>query len=270
VAVEDLMVFAHIEKCAGTAVNVWLEQSHRLGNLYVRASNLPITSLRWSDVSPVDLADTRMRSVSSHHLRTFPETIHGRTLRYFTVLRDPIARWISFVRYFRPSMRGGLDPTASLRDYAEWMFDQPEESMLGQINAQTNFLAEHEWFRMQRYDAVAIDWHAEPELFARYRRERLGFAKATLDRFGVVGTAEQMEAFTLVLQARAQEWDVPLLPTRGLALTHVTQGAPVDATWIHRGDSVGRTVLDAFAEDFDLYWYGQARLAADLTRLTAR
>jgi hypothetical protein len=267
-AADDLMVFVHIEKCAGTAVNVWLERSHRQGNLYVRSSNIPITSLRWSDVSPIDLADRRMRSVASHHLRTFPAVVEGRTLQYFTLLRDPIARWISFVRYFRPSMTGGLDPTASLRDYAEWMFDQPEETMLAQINAQTNFLAEHEWFRRERYDAVAIDWRAQPELYQRYRRERLAFAKETLERFGVVGIVEQMEQFTFLLQERARAWDVPLLPTQGLALTHVTQGAPVDATWIHRNDSVGRKLLDAFAEDFDLYWFGQARLAADLARFT--
>lgn len=47
----------------------------------------------------------------------------------------------------------------------------------------------------------------------------------------------------------------------------VTEAPPVDASWIVRGDSVGRRLLDAFAEDFELYAYAQERLRADAAEL---
>jgi hypothetical protein len=259
----DLLVFVHIEKCAGTAVNTWLGASHRLGNLYVKASSIPMTSLRWTDVRPIDLEDLRMRSVASHHLRTYPQSIHGRTLRYFTLLREPIARWISYVRFFGKLGPNGARPAMSLREYAEEVLAQPAAETLGQINGQTNFIAEHEWFRGRRDDAVAIDWQSDPALFERYRRERLAFAKEMLGRFDVVGTVERLSDFTRVLQVRAVAWDVPLLPIEGLMPTHVTAAAPVDASWIAPNDSVGRRLLDAFAEDFELYRCANQRLAGD-------
>ena len=260
----DLLVFVHIEKCAGTAVNTWLSASHRLGNLYVKTSSIPMSSLRWTDVRPIDLEDLRLRSVASHHLRTYPASVHGRTLRYFTLLREPVARWISYVRFFGKLRPSDARPAVSLREYAEEMLAEPAAATLGQINGQTNFIAEHEWFRRRRDDAVAIDWQSDPDLFARYRRERLTFAKEMLGAFDVVGTVERLSDFTRVLQARAVGWGVPLLPIEGLNLTHVTEAAPVNVSWIAPNDSVGARLLEAFAEDFELYRFASERLAGDV------
>ena len=47
----------------------------------------------------------------------------------------------------------------------------------------------------------------------------------------------------------------------------VTEAPPVDASWITRGDSVGRLLLDAFTEDFELYAYAHERLGADAAAL---
>ena len=192
---------------------------------------------------------------------------HGRTLRYFTLLREPIVRWISYVRYFSFVGPHSPRPELTLREYAEEMLAKPPALTLTQINAQTNFIAEHEWFRRHRDDAVAIDWQSDPELFARYLRERLALAKELLGRFDVVGTVERLADFTRVLQSRALAWDVPLLPTDGLNLTHVTEKPPVDVAWIVPSDSIGRRLLDAFAEDFELYHCANERLTADLLRL---
>lgn len=263
----DLMVFVHIPKCAGTAVNTWLTLSHHYGNLYVKTATGPIKALRWTDVRPVDLEDPKLRSVASHHLRTYPPSIHGRDLHYITILRHPIARWISFVRFFHHLEANDERPARSLRDYAEWSLAQPEYDQLELINGQTNFIAEFEWFRRVRRDDVNIDWAAEPELFARYRRERFTFALDLLREFAVVGTVERLDDFTRLLQARAPAWDVPLIRIDGLNPTHVTEGPVVDTAWITPADSVGRRLLEAFAEDFELQRRGAERLAADLARL---
>jgi hypothetical protein len=267
-AVEDLLVFVHIEKCAGTAVNTWLQLSHHMGNLYVKGSNVPMTSLRWSDINPADLADPKLRSIASHHLRTYPDTVQSRRLRYMTLIRNPVARWISYVRFFRKLVPAQAQPALSLREYAEWMLEQPEETTLAQRNGQLNFLAEHEWYRRNRHDTIAIDWTAEPEAFARYRTERFALALELLDRFDVVGTVEQVDAFTQLLQARAPAWDIPLIAIEGLNPTHVTEGPPVDTSWITTDDSVGRKLFEAFAEDFELHQRASDRLAAGLALLT--
>jgi hypothetical protein len=261
------MVYVHIEKCAGTTVCHWLNSSHRLGNLYLKSSNLPVTALRWTDISPTDLADTSLRSVSSHHLRTYPDSIHGRTLRYVTMLRQPVARWISYVRYCGLLDTGDGVRMRPLREYAEWMLAQPETEMRVQRNGLTNFIAEHEWFRLRGRDVIAIDWRLQPDLFERYRRERLPLAIAALRKFDAVGTVEALPHFTRVLQARAHAWDIPLIPVEGLSPMLVTEAPPVDASWITRGDSVGRRLLDAFTEDFELYAYAHERLHADAAAL---
>lgn len=266
----DLLVFVHIPKCAGTALNTWLGLSHTYGNLYVKASNVPITALRWTDVPPKDLGDVRMRSVGSHHLRTYPATIGGRTPRYVTILREPILRWISYVRFFRLLEREPPQPPMHLRDFAEQMLELPAHETLELVNAQANFIAAHEWFRLQREDVNIINWAAEPELFERYQRERLSFARDVLRSFEAVGTVEQLTEFTRVLQARARAWDVPLIPIDGLEPTLVTVAPPVDPTWINYNDSVGRRLLEAFAEDFELYRLARERLEADLRSLTVR
>jgi hypothetical protein len=265
-AAEDLLVFVHIPKSAGTALNNWLSLSHHYGNLYVKTADPSVTALRWTDVNPVDLADTKLRSVASHHLRTYPQSIHGRRLRYITILRDPIAWWISHVRFHHKLDAAGSQPQRSLREYAEWILEQPELTMLVQLNGQTNFLAEFEWFRRNRRDDMGIDWNAEGELFGRYHRERFEFAKEILQNFDAVGTVERLDDFTQVLQAKAPAWDVPLIRIDGLNPTHVTQAPPVDASWINAGDSVGKRLLDAFAEDFELHRLASERLAADFTR----
>ena len=263
-ASDDLLVFVHIPKSAGTALNTWLSLSHHYGNLYVKAVNSPVNALRWTDVNPVDLADPKLRSVASHHLRTYPASVAGRRMRYITILRDPIAWWISHVRFFHKLEAAGFQ---TLREYAEWILDQPELTMLEQLNGQTNFIAEHEWFRVNRRDDTGIDWKAEGDLFARYRRERFDFAQTALQNFAALGTVERLDDFTQILQAKAPAWDVPLIRIDGLNPTHVTQAPPVDASWITAGDTVGKRLLDAFAEDVALHRLAGERLAADVALL---
>ncbi len=267
-ALDDLMVFVHIEKCAGTAVNSWFNASHRLGNLYVRHSDVPMTSLPWSKVSPGSMDDREIRSLASHHLRTYPAAVHGRALHYITILRDPIARWISFVRFFYV-LRGGDEngPLITLREHAEALLAKPPQATLAEINGQLNFLAEHEWYRAHRDDAIAIDWSAEPALFDAYRRERLPFALDLLERFEAVGVVERLDDFVRVLRARAAAWDVPLVPVTNIPPMLVTDRPPVDAAFITPADSVGRRLLDAFAEEFELYARANARLTQDLARV---
>jgi hypothetical protein len=264
-AQDDLLVFVHIEKCAGTAVNNWLSTSHHYGNLYIKSEHVPVASLRWPDVRPVDLQDPNLRSVASHHLRTYPATVHGRTLRYMTLLRDPIARWVSYVRYFNLLHHG---PAKTLREHAAWLLDQPEPAQFKQINGQTNHLVEHEWYRQRRDDVeLPIDWAADPELLERYRNVRLAFAKETLSRFDVVGTVERINDFTRVLQWRAVGWDVPLIPIMELDHVHQTEGPQVDRAWITPDDPVGRRLLEAFADDIELHRFAERRLSADVANL---
>ena len=238
-----------------------------MGNLYVKGSNVPVTALRWSDINPVDLADLKLRSISSHHLRTYPPSIGTRTLHYMTLLRNPIARWISYVRFFRKLVPAEAQPQLSLREYAEWMLEQPLERTLAQRNGQTNFLAEHEWYRRNYEEAVLIDWTAQPDAFARYRQERFALALELIRDFDVVGIVEEVDQFTQLLQARAVAWDIPLIAIDGLNPTHVTEGPPVDTSWITMDDSVGRKLFEAFSEDFELHQRASDRLFADLRQL---
>lgn len=272
VADEDLLVHVHIPKCAGTSLWYWLAR-HNVGShgfLYPLVSD----SFYYDEeaLAKLGIASTALRCMSSHYFRVYPEFCAGRRMRYFTLLRDPVAHFVSYARYIRTvypnitdqeqmeSVPPGAD-TLSLREFTAWLlaceYDVPFRE-----NYQTNYLTSYVWRSTTgrgpkpgepRPKWNAADWEA-------YCSERLALGKALLRRFALVGTVERMPESLAVLVRQAASWGLQLGPTDDVGHVNQTVDNGFDVDWIREDDPIGRALLDSLAEDRALHAFASSLL----------
>jgi len=300
-AAEDLLVHVHIEKTAGTALADWFRHAQTGGHalLYPRVPSsfyLDEGALQYIDL----IADTRVRSVSSHYFRVFPERVRGRRMRYFTLLREPVSQYLSFCNYERqlyptitdPEQLAELPPNAhqlSAREFTEWLLDQPDDIPFRE-NYQTNYLTSYVWrtasgrgprpvtFEPQWDHALASHvwrpasgpppggfkprWDAAD--WKAYRSERVPLGKQLLGDFAAVGIVERMHDSLALLAKRAAAWGLQLGPLDRVERVNVTPELQQDLRWIDRADSVGRRLLEALEDDRELHAFAGQLLDASL------
>jgi len=274
-AAEDLLSHVHIEKTAGTALANWFNRAGGHGLIYPRVPTgfyLDEAFLRQIGF----VTDVRMRSVSSHYFRLFPEEILGRRMRYFTLLREPVSQYLSFCNYERllyptitePERLVGLPPNAhrlSAREFTEWILDQTDDIPFRE-NYQTNYLTSYVWRaasgRGPKLGAPAPHWEAAD--WAAYRSARVELGKRVLSDFTAVGVVERMNDSLALLAKRAATWGLQLGSFDQVERENVTPEIRQNLRWIDRADSVGRRLLDALEDDRELYAFAGQLLDAGL------
>lgn len=252
-------------KCAGSAVRVWLEEAALEGVVSGFRSLYPdyvYAGETQDDRLPEGLDDPRLSALTTHNIRRFTPELAGRRMHYFTLLRHPIAHFLSAVNYMVQE-RAAFAIPAHVRntpgDVAAWCLEQPVDAPFRE-NAQTNHLALYGWCdaRGARCDPQRrAAWDAADE--QAYRDERLDFAKAVLRDFLVVGTVERIVPALELLRRRAARAGFALLPVERLQrinVSHKTEGYP---TWAYNGPIAAR-LHEALRVDFELYKYAQALL----------
>lgn len=272
-ALADLLVHVHIQKCAGTSLWYWMARHHpgSHGFLYPRVPS----AFYYDEAALVELGigNVQLRCVSSHFFRIFPEQVAGRKMRYFTLLREPVAHFVSWARYARTFAReindqglyvlpAGIE-SMTPREYANWLLECPDDLPFRE-NFQTNFLASCVWReetgRGPRPSA-AQRW--DPDDWAAYRSVRLQLAMDALARFAVVGTVERFAESLRILQSAATAWGLDLGPLEDVGHINATEGV-YDADWIRDSDPVGRRLLASLQEDRQLYAFAGTLLDRQL------
>ncbi len=254
---DDVLIQIHIPKCAGTSVALWMRRAvgggfAAFGSLYGDEGIFNEERL-WRAC----LSDPRTRAVSSHDIRRFPPAIRGRRLHYFTILRHPLANFLSAARYMQQDrLKFGVPESVSnsTRAVTEWILSRPLGEPFRENN-QTNHLALFPWcaetngrLRGEEYGF----WHPADQ--AAYQRDRVALAKRALDAFLVVGCVERLPQSLDRLRSRSAAFGIELPPVEDVERNNVTTVPLDDVSWLH--EDLGVRVMESFAADLEVYEYG--------------
>jgi hypothetical protein len=254
----ELLTHIHIPKNAGTSIRAWLVRAYPggFGSFY------PDYDFDEASLAAAGLADVRLRALSTHNIRRFPPISSGRTMRYFTVLRDPLEQYLSWLHYMQQVQGEIVDAVfaerlppncaaLSSREFTAWLLERPH-LFAALDSAQTNFLAEYTWRERA----------ADPADATAYGRERLAVAREVLDGFGMVGTVERLHESLALLRRRAVAWGFALLPADAVGRENVTTTPRGDTSWIGEHDEVGHALLASIGDDRALHAYAERLLEA--------
>ena len=260
-ATPDILVQIHIPKCAGTSVGVWLRNAALDGVIsgfralypdYVYAEN----------EQPQGFLDPRLTAVTTHNIRRFAPMSGDRRVHYFTLLRDPLAQFLSAARYMLQEREAfGVPSTvgSTPRDIAGWVLDRSLDAPFRENN-QTNHLALYPWC-----DATAGRCRPEaraswsPADCAAYELDRLAIAKDTLRSFLAVGTVERITESLELVRRRSAAFGLRLPAVDKLGRHNVTVVPVGDRSWIDN-DPIGVRLRESLAVDNELYVFAQQQL----------
>jgi hypothetical protein len=197
----------------------------------------------------------RLRSISSHHLRSFPLSIGGRPTFLLTFLRRPEDAFISQLRYVQrnywsfPEAWRALWPKAAprltLREFARRYLDQ--ESVAQDLCPQTRFICSP--------DAGALFGLSDgnPSGLNSYE-----MAHQILTGFHFVGIVEDMKKSLEVLAGRLWEWRTQVYFDHNLKTN--TSRETSRPAWLTPEDEIGKRILEASENDVLLYDFFRKKL----------
>jgi hypothetical protein len=250
-----VLTLVHIPKTAGTSVWRLMEragESHC--NLYVNDTYFVYTPAALADL----LADSAITSISSHHVRTFPPYLGGRRMLYFTILRDPVEQFISYITFIKKVYRQQSDPNLlscvppdppnlSLKEFARWLLTQDRDGTPFRENYTVNFLA--------RQTYVALTGSHD---LCGYRAVRLLLAKSLLDQFVFVALTERMDESIEQLRKVCSHLGIEL-PEGRVGRENASSELRDDLSWVHPDDEVGALLFKSVEQDRQLYDWAAAR-----------
>lgn len=256
-----VLIHVHIPKTAGTSLWRLLEragESHR--NLYVNDTYFVYTPGALAEF----VSNTKITSISSHHIQTFPPYLGGRRMLYFTILRDPVQQFISYITFIKKVYKDQTDPnllsclprdaaSLSLKEVARWLLTQ-ERAVPFHENYTVNFLA--------RQTFLSLTGNPDP---SAYRAVRLSLAKAVLDQFVFVALTERMEESVDTLRKICGGLGVEL-PAGPVGRENTSSELRDDLSWVDPTDDVGALLFQAIEEDRQLYDWARARFESHYWR----
>jgi hypothetical protein len=259
-----LILHCHIPKTAGTTVSVGLRRSFEFLHLqHYHPDPLYILTpellQRLLEINPT------LRSISSHHLRSFPLNISGRPTFFVTFLRKPEDTLISQLRHVRRRF-SRLSPQVQRL----WPKETPQLPLRELARQFLNVATEDRDFCSQ------TRFFCNPVAMARfglsdgnsYGTASNEVAQLILDQFHFVGIVDEMKKSLDLL--------TDLLAQRGVRVyfnPHDRQNRSPERTrpeWLTLEDEVGRRVLEASKNDRLLYRHFREVLLASHRQLQER
>jgi hypothetical protein len=250
----SLILHSHIPKTAGTTVSAGLRKSFEFFHIHHYHPD-PSYILSKETLETLLEIYPRLRSISSHHLRSFPLNVAGRPTFLVTFLRKPEDVFISQLRHVQrkywsfPEAWRGLwpkeAPHLTLRELARRCLD--EERATQDLCPQTRFLCNP--------DAA--------ESFGLSDGNRKGvnnyeLAHQILTGFHFVGIVEDMKKSLEVLADRLRQSGIKVHFDHDLRV-NTSPEASLPA-WLTPDDEVGRRVLTASENDRLLHGYFREKL----------
>jgi hypothetical protein len=248
-----LILHCHIPKTAGTTISAGFRRSFEYLHIHHYHPD-PYYILTKETLETLVEIYPSLRSLSSHHLRSFPLRVGVRPTFLVTFLRKPEDAFISELRYVQRrflslseqtrSLWPKYTPRLTLRELAQQYLDQ--EAATQDLCPQTRFLCNP--------DAA--------ESFGLSDGNKKGLnnyemAHQILTGFHFVGIVEEMKKSLEVLAGRLRQWGTRVYFDHRLKLNTGQASTP---EWLTPDDEVGRRVLAASENDMLLHRYFSAKL----------
>jgi hypothetical protein len=252
--VTPLILHSHIPKTAGTTVSVGFRRSFEFFHIHHYHPD-PFFILTKEKLETLLEVYPDLRSISSHHLRSFPFSIAGRPTFLVTFLRRPEDAFISQLRYVQRnywSFPAGWRalwpieaPLLTLRELARQYLDQ--ESATQDLCPQTRFICNPDvgaLFGLSDGNPNGLNSYA--------------MAHQILAGFHFVGIVEEMKKSLEVLTDRLRQWGTKVYFDHNLKVNMSRETSRPE--WLTPEDEVGRRVLAASENDVLLYNSYQKKL----------
>jgi hypothetical protein len=253
-ATKPLILHCHIPKTAGTTISAGFRKTFEFFHLHHYHPD-PFYILSRETLEGLLEIFPDLRSISSHHLRSFPLAIGSRATFLVTFLRRPEDAFISQLKYVQrkfwslpePMRRlwPPATPSLSLREFARQYLDQ--ESATHDLCPQTRFLCNPE-----AADSFGLSDGNRKGL------NSYGMAHQILTGFHFVGIVEEMKKSLEVLADRLLQWGTRVYFDHNLKLNQSRETST--PAWLTPEDEIGQRVLAASENDRLLYEYFRAEL----------
>jgi hypothetical protein len=253
-SVRPLILHCHIPKTAGTTVSAGFRKSFEFFHIHHYHPD-PFYILTKGRLETLLEMYPNLKSISSHHLRSFPLSIGARPTFLVTFLRKPEDAFISQLRYIQRKfwslpepMRRQWPPGAphlSLREFARQYLDQ--ELATQDLCPQTRFICNP--------DAGALFGLSDgnPKGLNSYE-----MAHQILSGFHFVGIVEEMKKSLEVLSDRLLQAGTQAYFDHDLRLNISRETS--NPAWLNPEDEVGRRVLIASKNDGLIYDFFRGQL----------
>ena len=245
--IRPLILHCHIPKTAGTTVSAGFRISFESLHIHHYHPD-PFYILTKETLETLLEIYPGLRSISSHHLRSFPLSIGARPTFLVTFLRKSEDAIISHLKYIQCNFWALSEPTRrlwpanapylSLREFARTYLDQ--ECATEDLCEQTRFICNP--------DAGALSGLSDgnPKGLNSYE-----MAHQILAGFHFVGIVEEMKKSLEVLADSLLHWGTQVYFDHSLKLN--TSQETSRPAWLTPEDEVGRRVLAASKNDELLY-----------------
>jgi hypothetical protein len=138
-----LFCHVHVPKTGGTTLNVLLERWF-FGRFQVLHDPDPNFVLGINQLASHLARNPTLQCISTHYLRSFPAAINGRSVYYFTILRDPLDRTLSLISFIRKyfhtfadehkrSLQPGIERMTELEILREWGGSTTQQDSSGKL-----------------------------------------------------------------------------------------------------------------------------------------
>lgn len=224
---EDVLyIFLHIPKCAGTTLRYHVENNFPRGEclpLYNSGTNQLTRPLVFDSITSFSQDDrARIRIVYGHEVYYGIHELFDKPARYFTFLRDPIAKTISFYNYrMQQAIRSNTLVEKDMPTFEQWLEASP-----GMHNGMFGDFVKYGFAETTETDEASM--------------------AAIFDKFYFVGTTETFDEDSLFLY-------------HGLGVRRFFRNQNKSTQYLQPNDSVVHGIAEKTELDRKLYGHAQDR-----------
>lgn len=248
-----LFCHVHVSKTGGTSLNLLLERWFP-GAFEVLHDPDPNFVVGIETIAHRLAQEPFLCCIATHHLKTFPSTIGGRRVHYFTILRDPLDRAISLLTFMKKSFHEFTEEHR--RSLPSDFETTPELEILKRWTEETASAERSGKFPGNPITAMFLSDNFQCD-FVKNRRACEAAAAAScvgvLDRFLYVGDFPRFRQSVEELARRIRAFGISACPIDDVPSERVSRDIRGDLQWLEDGRAIVDAYMDGLTIDGMVY-----------------